>query len=343
MKKKSILFTAILAILLFASCNNEEILPEMNPTLSLTLSMPEDNPTTRVDLNEEPNKLISLKWVIGDKVKLVFIQGSLKEIVEAEAISTSASRRSADFNVPIPAGMQVGLFDLYGVYGGGGIDITSGPNPLAVFPTLPNIATTLNGAESTSVQNRKDVMLYFALQGINTNNPPASVTLIHFGSLFSVVFDDPNGDTPQFLLDAGITESRLVGVHNTGGNVNWAYNSGTGGKSFDLVTGQFQNTTSGGNYISFKPSFTSTINSRLTLWGWYPIIGIQLPDLQYQLYSGTTLRYATSNFKLARTPVAGKSYIFYVGTKGAGGTPQLPIFELFFTNDQFQYSPNNTM
>ena len=130
--------------------------------------MPSENPTTRVDLTEKADKSIALTWEVGDQLELAFVQGEtkIKDIVTVKNISPDGKK--AQFDIIVPAGIQTETFDLYGVYGGGGLS--------AVNPSLVNLPTNAGSAGSLiSVKGRKDVMLYFASKNMQTAAPQASV------------------------------------------------------------------------------------------------------------------------------------------------------------------------
>ncbi len=325
MRKNIIYFTIIATILLFGACNNEDLLPEANTetgrTLSLTASMPNE-PTTRVDLTQD-GKNIKLTWKLGDQIHLAYVQGTNKADTTVTVDSISNGGKNAHFDIPIPDG-ATGQFDVYGVYGLEGIDIT-GTNPLA---KLPNFAETAGSL--ASVQNREDVMLYFELK-MQTTDTEASITFKHLGSLFSITINNINQDNIAFLIQSGITVSRLAGVD---GDNNWAYNSGDGGLSYDLVNKEFLNPESASNYLSFNLLNTSPIDDKITVWGWYPMTGKVWPELQLLMTKEDgTVVITSNNSKPAKpnAPIAGMSYHFYA-TINADQS-------LSFTNDKFIVDP----
>lgn len=71
-------------------------------------------------------------------MQLLFLQGEtkVKQIVTVKNISTD--RKKADFDIILPESINEGLFDLYGVYGGGGLSDTD--PALAVLPANPGTA-----------------------------------------------------------------------------------------------------------------------------------------------------------------------------------------------------------
>ena len=305
MRKKLLQFSLIASLLLLAACSNENEAPLTNSerTISITASM---EPTTRVNLVEDgPN--IAVTWVAGEPLQLIYVQGTTKIIQIVAVKSTSNDGNTAHFTISVPAAINAGQFDLYGVSGGGGIN-NDGPNPVAVLPTNTN-----DNGSLYSIQQRNAVMLYFSAPGIETTNPKAAVVFKHLGSLFSITVKDVS-QIPSSILNI-LDEARLVGA--TSGNTDWAFNIGNGGQSFDLVTGTFitpVGTT--GNAISFKPA-----GAPATAWGWYPILpGQAWPDLQLLLTAADNSVLSTSSIpKAGKTPVAGMNYKFYAEWNPANG------------------------
>jgi uncharacterized protein (TIGR02145 family) len=304
MKTKKYLLVMIATVFLFAGCSKEAVseleLPENEQvaerTFSLTVTMPGEQ--TRISLTEQPDK-VSLAWVVGDEIQLSFEQGGNKIKVDnpvtVKAIEESGKK--AIFDIVIPTGIVDGNFTLYGVYGGGGIDDAN--------PTIAKLPENTGNAQSLeSVQDRKDVMLYFK-SSLSTDDPNAEVQFTHLGSLFSITVRYV-GNTPVTNLN----EARLVS--STAGN--WA---GAGGGSFDLSNEQFV-TTSGttGDHISFKAAKSSLVKDELiTFWGWYsPLKDTAWPPLSLQLRDNTGNVLAATGVadaKPARTAATGQSYYLY--------------------------------
>lgn len=328
MKKILIFWAATLLIVLLSACHKEEVLPE--PTkenekggaITLSATFPGHEPTTKVALEQKEDRTIALTWDMGDQLELAFVkegQSTIKQTVTIRDISPNG--KSAEFDITLPTGYESGTFDLYGVYGGGGIDI-SGPNPVAVLPTDAGSATSLNDDGGTgnldpnSVQARKDVMLYFSSTAIDATAPNISVTFMHLGSLFSVDIFNDSGENLIFNSAALVGADASTGQRLVNGT--WAYNSLNSGKSYDFVTGLFQETDTGNNYISFTPLETTVqTGSGITLWAWYPPLPtVQWPALQLALLdNGGNPIITTQEPKPERqsaTP-AGKAFYLYAG------------------------------
>ena len=206
MRKKIFQFTTIATILLLGACSNEAQVHETNPikgrTISLTASIPDDEPSTRVNLNQQV-KNISITWVVGDQLQLAFVQGTSKIKENVTVTSISNNGKKAHFNIPIPDGWK-GQFKLYGVYGGGGIDI-NGPNPVAILPTN-------SGSASTLAALKNDVMLYFE-NDMQTTDTQSSVVFKHLGSIFSITLGNINQNAIDFIKQNEVNEARIKGVN----------------------------------------------------------------------------------------------------------------------------------
>src|SRR5690554_2020787 len=149
---------------LITGCSEEPIQDNLinggGRTLSITASMPADgqqvSKTTRIALDQKENRDISLSWEAGDIIHLVLVQGGNKitQDITVKAEDISSNGKSVDFDIILPQEIDNNSFDLYGVYGGGGL---SPDDPtIAVLPSNPGKAESL-----ASLQERKDVMLTF--------------------------------------------------------------------------------------------------------------------------------------------------------------------------------------
>ena len=335
MRKKIMNFAAVAAILFFGACSNQdEVLTENTEserTITITASMPDEGPDTRVALTPE-GKSIKLTWEVGNRLQFAIVQGGSKyrRVLTLGASNISNDEKTVSFDIVLPSEIVEGQpYDLYGIFGfesntaeEGGLSVS---NPTNVILTKnPGSRGTL-----ANVRGLGDVMLYFESKGLDTSTPPTSVTFKHLGSLFAVSFNNtvnPSAST--------VTEARLVGVDENGNtltNGSWAYNNGVGGQIYDLVSGEFQNKSTAGNYISFSTTqSTWTVEQTTTLWGWYPPIPEQAwPALRLEMTTDDgTVVLPSTNIKPARqaAPEAGKVYHFYARWNGS---------VLNLTNDQY--------
>ena len=319
MKKKLLYFTAIASIILFAACNNEDVLPKVERTFSLTATMPDEDPSTRVALAPD-GKNVDLTWTTDDIIDLVYVKtGQTMKRQRAQVTSVTNNGKIAHFDINIPASFT-GSFDLYGVHGGRGTDPNEATRNHALLP--------INPGEGIPA----DLMLYFKHE-MEATDTQASVTFQHLGSIFSITLRNNSGST--YTRD--FNEFRLVGVNNVG-NTNWAYNNGVGGQIFDLTAGaagEFLNQESAGNYISFSTNFNNLNNGENTIaWGWYPTLpGKIWPALQLELIDGNgSFVQQSVNIKPEKTsaPILGMAYHFYAVWDGTN---------LNFTDASFDVNP----
>lgn len=297
-------------MLFVGACNTDDDLlvnqPQQTRTLTLTATMPHDGPTTRVALEKKDDNSIALTWQDGDELQLLFVQNDIKEKAIATIKNITEEGKKAQFDIVLPTNINDGNFTLYGIYGGGGLDDA---NPAIVkLPANPGSATSL-----ADVQTRKDVMLYFQSTNIDAAKPTAAVSFEHLGSLFNITLKN-KVSTPL----VNIKEVRLVGV---GGDGLWAYNNNEGAQSYNLITGEFENQGTAGNYISFATtSNTLAANGELTFWGWYPPLpNKNWPELKLELWNETTVTSTSINSKPARSSstAAGKAFYFYAIWNGS--------------------------
>ena len=320
---KKLIYYIITIVLFLAGCSkldlpidetNKETATEQHgeaKTLSIFAEMPHET-STRVALSKEVDNSIKLTWEENDQIQLCFVQNGnkVKQVVTVKNITNEGQK--ASFDVIIPEDFDDADFDLYGVYGGGGL-LDSDPT-MAILPTVSSSnssLSTLSDAEST--------MLRFSAEGI-TANSSVSVAFQHIGSLFCLTIKNATATNIENVGEARITSS-------VGG---WAYNSVESGKSYNLVTEMFQDVETAGNYISLYADGAIVADNTLSFWGWYPpLIGVNWPELSVKLYSKNNELLATSsNSKPAReTPTeAGKCFYFY-GVMNDGG--------LHFTDNTF--------
>lgn len=316
--KKIYSLVLLSTLLLLAGCSEEYLIETGGATgngrsLTVTASVPaggqdeapEAKAGTRVALAQD-GKTIALTWEVGDKIELLFVQGATTvqcEVVLAAADITGEGKK-ARFDIVLPDEIESGSFDLYGVYGGGGLS-ESDPTQ-ALLPANAGDATSLG-----SVQEREDVMLYFSSEGIGADSPDVNVTFQHLGSLFSIELRNSGTATLDNLGEIRLTSDAS----------GWAYNAGTGGNSYDLVTGTFINAGSAGDYLSFTAAQSSLAGGQsMTFWGWYPPLkDVNWPELKVELVSTSNATIAvTSDSKPARTAPteAGKSFYFYADWDG---------------------------
>ncbi len=279
--------------------------------------MPEKNNSTRVALALE-EKNVKMTWEDGDQLQLLFLQGEVKvkQIVTVKNIS--ADRQKADFDIILPESLNEGVFNLYGVYGGGGL---SDADPaFAVLPASTGSAGTLE-----SVEGRKDVMMIFSYKEINTQDIKVNVTFRHLGSLFCIILKNMSGSNIENLGEVRLTAE-------TDG---WAYNNGEGGALYNVINEQFMSSETAGDYISLKsPENTLLSGDSISFWAWYPLLpDVNWPELSLVINNNEgSVIVGSDNSKPERTePTAsGMSYYFYAVWTGSS---------LQFTDKTFTAQP----
>ena len=314
--KKILILSVVLTALIAGCADNKEIVEEQQTgkerTITLTASMPDEGSETAPATGAEPRialtpdgKNIKLTWQEGDQLQLCFVQGgtTVKQMVTVSDISVDGKR--ATFDITIPAEITTGTFDLYGVYGGGGLSDTD--PTIAILPTGLSLAGDLTG-----VQDQKHVMLKFSQTGIDVNNPSISVTFSHLGSLFSVRLKNTSASSWDGISKAsswdGISKIKIIA--DTG---QWLYGDENGGVQYNLVSGTFVSGPVSNNYMAFNLS--SPINlpagEEKQFWGWYPPVS-DVPSLRLEvLNSSDAILAQSSNSRPSRDASSGKSYYFY--------------------------------
>ncbi|NLA62460.1 MAG: fimbrillin family protein, partial [Bacteroidales bacterium] len=288
MKNKTLPIVAIIIMVFLGACNTDDDLlvnnPEQTRTLTLTASMPDDGPTTRIALEKNDDNTIALTWEATDKLQLLFVQNDFKEKTEAAVKNITEDGKKAQFDIVLPSAITEGDFTLYGVYGAGGLDEENPAN--VILPANPGNASSLE-----DVQTRKDLVLYFESANIDVANPKVTVLFQHLGSLFNITLKN----TAATNLE-NIKEVRLVGV---GGDGKWAYNSNEGAQTYNLLTGEFENQGTAGNYISFSAASTTVLaDEEINFWGWYPPLPEKhWPELKLELWNETTATATSINSK----------------------------------------------
>ena len=329
--RKAIIFIFITAVIFTVSCKDDRLsdkeLTSKGRIITLSAVMPEDELQTRIALTKV-DRNVNLTWEDGDQLQLCFVQGAtkIKQTVTVKNISTD--RKKAGFDIVVPGEITTGNFDLYGVYGGGGL---SESNPImAVLPSNPENAVSLAG-----VKTRKDVMLKFAKTSIAVSNPVISVTFQHMGSLFCVSVKNTGSTSLE-----SIKQARIKATTN-----GWANNTGAGAGQYDLVNNTFSAETISGNYLSFNAAAsTLAAGETMSFWAWYPSVPSALwPQLKLELIKTDDSSLAvsvTSKPERTEATAAGKSFYFYATWDGsqlefadAAFTPVPSIEDLSITGD----------
>ena len=309
MRKNILAFAAIAIMVLFGACSKEEV-TEIEPketerTISLTASMPEDDPATRVTLTPD-GLAIKLHWEVGDPIKIIFVQGAKTATQTGATVeSISDDRKKAYFTITLPNIHNMDYdkpIDVYGVYGGREIHAA---NKTIRLPQQDNSQL----ATLAAIKSDRDVTLYFHKE-VSPPNSDVSVNFKHLGSLFCIHLK--NSSTLASNPFENFDGARLVGVS---GVSDWGYNTGTTAEYFNMETNTFLINQGLTNYIHIGTPVKGLSNgTSRDLWAWFPPLPNKVwPELKLELraWTGSTVITTSTNSKPAKTPVAGKVYHFY--------------------------------
>lgn len=307
---KNIFLNASFAFLLIiAGCSQDSFVDEGQTRdepdiITLTTSMPGEGVQTRISL-ERDNLDIKLTWEENDQLELCLKYGDAIEKQVTTVTNISPDGKTADFSVILPAG-DYQTFDLYGVYGGGGLD---DEDPAKAI--LPTAASSTSGSLD-DLKTNKTVMLTFAKTGIDRIVPDLSVDLNHKGSLFCIQLRNRSTTSWDNIKKVQLSAESPIYAHNN-----------TGSAVFDLTTGTFSGTTQE-NELTFELSSAIDLaaGGLQEFWGWYPPVADQnWPTMSLKVIDGSDVELAQStNSKPARTSAttAGRAFYFpavYDGTE----------------------------
>ena len=238
-----------LAALLLMGCR-DQLTPDLNPDdlgdriFQVTATVGEENnePETRVTLTPDGMGM-SLAWEVGDSIEILFKQTlpgqettRVKSTTTIKSITSNGKRGTFDIVVPTEINLD-SPFDLYGVYGGGGLDETN-PNR-AIFPV--NLGGTLD-----KVEEQKEVMLVFRKTNITDMSQPLSVNFQHIGHLFCLKLK--NDGTETLHLNSIYLTSYVPNAENPDYK-KWVM-SGTG-NYYDMETQQYSSATTREDNLTF--------------------------------------------------------------------------------------------
>ncbi len=149
LKITAALITAILIII--TSCTDEfadkqQTVQLNDRTITLRATMPQDNPSTRIALEENEGSLnLIAKWMEDDVIQLFYVQGETKaEGIESAVFNISGDSKTSSFNITVPEEINLNEpFDLYAFCGipGYGVQLTDGEIVVDITPVK---STTLD-------------------------------------------------------------------------------------------------------------------------------------------------------------------------------------------------------
>lgn len=314
--KKIFLFTVIVASLFLFGCGQEPIIEgpadedglgkTEETVVTFTATMPAENnensPGTRIAL--EQNGLdVKLTWQVGDQLQIYLKYGDGENQVSVQTPTVTNIReegKKADFSVTLPDADYT-QFNLYGVYGGGGLDPDDPAK--AMLPT----AAASAGGSLEALQNNKAVMLTFAKTGISKAAPDLSVNFAHIGSLFSIRLEN-TGTTPL----NNISKARLVSAST---EVLEAHINSSGSGKYDITSssGAITGTTTGTSLLFELPEAVNLAPGGVVdFWGWYiPVDGEIWPEMKLEVIdTSDDVKTTTDEIGRDTAPTNGKAFYF---------------------------------
>jgi hypothetical protein len=293
--------TIIAALLTSAGCSYEDSI-DVPPRrlITLTASMPEESPTTRLTLTPDgtggnhPN--INLTWDEGDKVQFCLLQGDKKIKKTVTVSSISNGGKTGQFSIPLDGLSDDAPFDIYGIYGGS----LDEDNPTqAHIPSPAGIAMALTLRQT----------------GVNPSSPAVNAPFRHLGSLLCVTVKN-TATTP---LDFSGKEFVLEGLAPSG----WAvYGTAT---PFDITAeaASFPDADKK-THVEFPPAAsTVAAGASVQLWTWIVPVGTVSGYLKL-----TQDHNESTNYLHARIPEAGKAYYIEAEWDGAANLAFLSDSEI---------------
>jgi len=306
MKKKELFITLIFAVLL-TGCIHDCITdpPAGGNTITITAGLPgesasTDMPGTMIALKESGLN-VNLTWEVGDQIYLVLTQGGAykdKQTYTLTADDISDDKKKAVFTLSL-AKIADGNFNLYGVYGGEGLDGTD--------PTKAKLPLAEHSRSSSldSLQKNKGIMLTFAKPELTKPLTSLSVNFEHIGSLFRILVKNTAETSLNDVNSATLTADDNLPVYCNDGNDTYDLDGVDGGRF----------TSVGSNSLSFAPISSSNIVSGgiLAFWAWFPVQKEQTWQELKLTVGGKTTEGTTSD----KTGVTvGKAYHFYATHNG---------------------------
>ncbi|MFA7451201.1 MAG: hypothetical protein WCY79_06545, partial [Bacteroidales bacterium] len=232
--------TYIAATLLLVGCvfDDNEILSDNFSTTPVTIevavNMPANSPQTRISLEQDWLD-INLAWKDGDQLDLLVVYGTQQERQRVPVIVDSQNNKKATFSLTLPKG-DYETFDLYGVYGGGGLSETIGNEHLFTLPTASeSVSGTLEG-----IQNSKTLVLTFEEKGIPKASPSISTAFKHLGSLFKISLKNISKANIENIIKAELVATEDIPAHRN-----------LGSATYNVLTGEITGTKTDGTTLSF--------------------------------------------------------------------------------------------
>lgn len=289
--KQKIFFALFLGALILAGCAENEIIDTnrsadvlQGKTFTLTATMPGDGPDTRIALTPGQGNYpaVTLRWEEGDRIELCLVQAGkkVKQTVTVKNIS-QPDGKTAEFEVTVPSDFTGSTFDVYGIYGGGGL---SDANPAQANISPANITdnspVALTG--ENSLQSKKMVALTFSQTGVSTASPDVNASFAHLGSMICLRLKNTGSE----LLN---TEGKVFVLSSSNSSQWQVY----GNYSFDITAGA--NFTAGETDARFASEQAIASGQTAELWTWIVPTGNNTGSLDFWMYDAANSAYKRSN------------------------------------------------
>ena len=316
--------TYIAATLLLVGCvvDNNETLSDNSSTTPVTIgvvvNMPANSPQTRISLEQDWLD-INLAWKDGDQLDLLVVYGTQQERQRVEVIVDPQNNKKATFSLTLPKG-DYETFDLYGVYGGGGLSATPNEHLFTLPTASESVSGTLEG-----IQNSKTLVLTFEEKEIPKASPSISTAFKHLGSLFKISLKNISKANIENIIKAELVATEDIPAHRN-----------LGSATYNVLTGEITGTETDGTTLSFDRTSANFADGEiLEFWGWYIPTGTVWPALKLHIETSDGVNYESSDTKPKRAtaPEIGKAYHFFAVIAKTEDTP--PEDELSFTGPHF--------
>lgn len=320
--------TYIAATLTLVGCVFDNIATlEDNPstapgTIEVAVNMPVNSPQTRISLEQDWLD-INLAWQEEDELDLLVVYGTKQERQRVTVQVDLQNNKKATFSLTLPKG-DYEKFDLYGVYGGGGLSATPNEHLFTLPTDSESVSGTLEG-----IQNSKTLVLTFEEKGIPKASPSISTAFQHLGSLFKISLKNISKEIIENIIKAELVATEDIPAHRN-----------LGSATYNVLTGVITGTETDGITLSFNRASANFADGEiLEFWGWYIPTGTVWPALTLRIETNDGVNppvyYESSNEKPKRAtaPEIGKAYHFFAVIAKTEDTP--PVDELSFTGPHF--------
>lgn len=308
MKTKRLLFAAVsfVAAVIVTGCIFDS--PEMqednsstdSSVVTVTVTMPDSTPGTRISM-EEDGTSIDLTWEAGDKLDLLIIYDGYRNTQTVPVTVLPGDGKKATFSFELPSG-DYETFDLYAIYGGGGLLKDYEENFLA---TLLDYGYTTS-SNLADIAKKKSIVLTLSKTGVSRSFSTLSLELKHIGSFFNIQLKNTGSSVLQKVTEVRLTASSDMPAYNV-----------SAAHRYNMITGEFSGAQA--KKLIFKPVSSSNIvpEGVLEFWGWIPMHeNADWPELNLEVESNYTT-IATTIPKSERTDTVGKAYCLYATYDGS--------------------------